>query len=106
MSGTPYNYVLGPIAALVVVGLLVLLLRWAFARGGSLVERSPRVGDPDQYGLLRSVAAVRDRTAAEPLRVRLEQAGIPVTIAPTARGLRVMVFAEDEQAARALLDPP
>lgn len=103
MSGNPYGYLFGPIVAFIVVGLMVLLLRWAFSRGGSLVERRPRVGDPDQYGLLVPIAAPGDPASATMLADRLEKAGLRATIAPTGQGLRVMVFAEDEKRARALL---
>ena len=36
-----YSYVYGPIMALVAIGILVLVLRWAFGRGSSVVERPP-----------------------------------------------------------------
>jgi hypothetical protein len=52
-----YSYAYGPVVAFLAIGVLVLMLRWAFARGGSVVERPSRPGDPDEYGLLDAVAA-------------------------------------------------
>jgi hypothetical protein len=44
--------------ALVMVGILVLLLRWAFGgRSRSLVERRARRGTEDEYGLLVAIAS-------------------------------------------------
>ena len=39
------------------LGIMVLILRWAFARGGSVVERAPKSGNPDEYGMLVPIAS-------------------------------------------------
>jgi hypothetical protein len=98
------SYLLSPLIAFGVVGLLVLLLRWAFGgRSQSLVERRPRVGRSDEYGLLVSIASPGTYVEGELLRRRLEDAGVRATLATTSEGPRLMVFAEDERAARRLL---
>jgi hypothetical protein len=106
MAGTiagALSYAFAPLVAFLVVGLLALVLRWAFRRGGSLVPPPAQPGRPDEYGLLVSIAAPQDATAAEAAMERLELAGVRVTLATTSSGPRLMVFADDEARARRLL---
>ena len=98
-----YSFAFGPMLALAVVGVLTLLLRWAFSSGKSLVERRPKVGDPGEYGLLVPVADPPTFVEAEILRRRLVDAGLRATLAPTTHGPRVLVFPEDVKAARLVL---
>lgn len=99
-------YVTEPLVALFVVGLLMLLLRWTFKRGHSLVASPPRAGGEQDYGLLVPVAAPPTFVEAELLRSRLVDHGVRATLAPTTDGPRVLVFAEEERAARAVLRGP
>lgn len=98
-----YSYAFGPVVALGMLGLLVLLLRWTFRRGTSLV--TPR-GRQDQYGVLRPVAAPPDFVRGEILRRRLTDAGIRANLASTLDGPRLLVFPEDEARARQVLAGP
>jgi len=98
-----FSYLFGPLSAFLVVGLLVLLLRWAFSSGRSVVARRPRSGLPTDYGLLVSVATPPTYVEGELLRRTLEQRGVRATLAQTLEGPRVMVFPDDEDRARALL---
>jgi hypothetical protein len=83
---------------------LMLLLRWAYGgRRRSLVERRPRSGAPDDYGLLVSVAEPKTFVEGELLRRRLEEAGLRANLVTTDQGPAVMVFPQDEKTARALL---
>ncbi|HET8615897.1 MAG TPA: hypothetical protein VFL94_10255 [Actinomycetales bacterium] len=100
------GYVTEPLLALLVVGVLVLLLRWTFRRGGSLVATSGRRGSEHDYGLLVPVARPATFIEAELLRARLSDHGVRATLAPTTDGPRVLVFAEQERAARAVLKGP
>jgi hypothetical protein len=88
-----------------VVGVLVLLLRWAYSGSGrsSLVERRPRMGHSNEYGLLVAISAPGTYIEAEVMRRRLEDAGIRAALITTADGPRVMVFPENEIVARQLL---
>jgi hypothetical protein len=99
-----YSFLFGPLLALVAVGVIILLLRWAFSSGHSLVERRPARGTEREYGLLVTVAAPKTFVEAEVLRRTLEDAGVRATLAPTVQGPRVMVFPEDASVARALLN--
>jgi hypothetical protein len=92
------------IVSVLVVGVLALLLRWAF--GGpsrSLVARLPTRGAEDEYGLLVSVASPGTFIEGEVSRRRLEAAGIKASLVTTVQGPRLMVFRDDEAAARRLL---
>ena len=87
-----------------VVGALAVLLRWAYGgRSRSLVERRAVAGAADQYGLLISIASPGTFIEGELSRARLEAAGIKASLVSTAEGPRLMVFRDDEPAARRLL---
>lgn len=100
------SFVAGPLVGFVVIGFLILVLRWAFGRGGSLIPGPARRGPPTDYGLLVEVAAPRTADDADRAARRLTAAGIQATIAPTTAGPRVMVWPRDEARARALLGSP
>lgn len=97
------SYAFGPLLAFGVLGVIVLLLRWAFGHGSSLVERRPQAAGPQEYGLLVPVAAPSTFIEAEVLRRHLEEAGLRATLAPTTEGPRVMVFPADLKNARLVL---
>jgi len=99
-----YHYAIGPTIALVVVAVLVLLLRWTFSHGRSVVERRPERGSSEEYGLLEVVSAPATFVEAEVQRRTLVDAGIRATLAPTTEGPRVMVFPDQAGLARQLLD--
>jgi hypothetical protein len=101
-----YSVFISPLLALVAIGVLILLLRWAFSPGHSLVERRPRQGTEHEYGLLVTIASPTTFVEAEVIRRTLESAGLRATLAPTVQGPRVMVFPEDAAAARAVLNLP
>lgn len=96
-----YSYAFGPLVVGALLALLVLLMRWAFSGGSSVVRRSERrVGEPTDYGLLEAVAAPRTETEAEALRTALVGAHVHATVARTTQGLRVMVWPRDAEEAR------
>ncbi|RLK61419.1 hypothetical protein [Actinokineospora cianjurensis] len=85
----PAPYLL--LVALVVIGLLGLVLRWAF-----------HTPDPHHdYGLLRQVATAPTRTAAKAVEDQLRHAGVKSTTATTPDGdaYRILVFPADERTA-------
>lgn len=85
------------------VGILALILKWAFARGKSVVERTPRIGNEDEYGALVVVASPNNHIEGEILRLKLVDAKIKATLTQTKDGPRVFVFPSDEKIARAIL---
>jgi hypothetical protein len=92
------------ITSVVVVGVLAVLLRWAYGgKRRSLVAPRPRQGPPDDYGLMVSVASPGTFIEGELSRQRLVAAGIKAQLVTTTEGPRLMVLPEDEQPARQLL---
>ncbi|MGN6087747.1 MAG: hypothetical protein ACTHNT_00495 [Actinomycetales bacterium] len=103
MIAGQFAFLLGPFVALLVVGALSLVLRWAFSRGHSVVARPGRPGAEGEYGLLVSIASPGTYIEGEMARRRLEDAGVKATLAETVHGPRLMVFPQDEGRARELL---
>lgn len=104
------HFIIGPLLALLVVGLLGGLLRWTYGTHKQHVTPYSEIsvaGDGD-LGLLREVAVVADTQTADVLRRRLAADGIRATVRPTedGAGRRILVFAEDESDARVVLAKP
>ncbi|MFM7350667.1 MAG: hypothetical protein ACKO1P_00220 [Actinomycetota bacterium] len=91
------------LAGFAVMLVLIGLLKWAFARGNSVVARPLRVGNDEEYGLLRVVARPGNHIEGEMLRQKLAANGIKATLTQTKRGPRVMVFEKEVKAAEAIL---
>lgn len=85
------------------VGILSLILRWAFKRGKSVVERTPRIGGENDYGALVVIASPNNHIEGELLRLKLASSEIRATLTQTKDGPRLFVFARDEKIARAVL---
>jgi hypothetical protein len=107
------QYTAGPIAAVVVVCLLAMLLRWVFGRRRPRSARYrsrptlPPDAGPAAYGLLRPVALLPGRAEGDSLRAVLSAAGIRSTLSAGPDGqVEVLVFAADADRARSLLPPP
>ena len=83
---------------------LIPLLKWAFARGKSVVERPIRIGDEDEYGLLVPVAEPSNHIEGEMLKRLLIESGIRANLVQTIQGPRLMVQRDESSAARAILD--
>jgi hypothetical protein len=98
-----FSFVFGPVMAFALVGLFVVLLRWAFRRGSSVVAAPPRPGAPQEYGLLVPLVSPPTYIEGEMLRRTLEDAGVRATLAETLDGPRVMVWPDDLDRARQLL---
>lgn len=98
-----YSYLFGPLVALVVMVIVVLLLKWAFGRGQSLVADEPTPGSTDEYGLMVPVAGADDYIRAEMQRRMLIDHGIKVNLVRTTDGPRLMVWRKDRDKALDLL---
>ncbi|MFM8751673.1 MAG: hypothetical protein ACKOEB_00540 [Actinomycetota bacterium] len=90
-------------AGFFVLGILIILLRWAFSRGKSVVERPHKVGNDDEYGLLEVVASPSNYIEGEMLKRKLMEHGIKATLTQTKQGPRIMVFPNEVKAAQAIL---
>jgi hypothetical protein len=71
-------------AGFFVLGILILLLRWTFSRGQSLVEKPRRIGNVDEYGLLEVVASPTNFIEGEMIKRKLLEHGIKATLTSTA----------------------
>jgi hypothetical protein len=89
--------------ALLVLGVLALLLRWAYGGGRSVVARRARPGHADEYGLMVAVASPGTFIEGEVARQRLQDAGIRASLVTTSDGPRLMVLEPDETKARQVL---
>ena len=98
-----YSFLFGPLVALVIMAVIVLLLRWAFSGGGSLVARDPRAGGSDEYGLMVPVAGAEDYVRAEMQRRLLADSGVRVNLVRTTDGPRLMVWEADRDRALEVL---
>ena len=98
-----FSYAFGPLVAVGLIGLFVVILRWAYSRGSSVVAAAPTPGSADEYGLLVPVATPGTYIEGELLRRGLEDAGIRATLTTTLDGPRVMVWPQDEDRAKELL---
>jgi hypothetical protein len=85
------------------LGIMVLILRWAFARGGSVVERPAKTGNPDEYGMLVPIASPTNYIEGEVMRRSLIDAGLRASLAQTNEGPRIMVWPKDVESARKIL---
>lgn len=91
------HYAVGPVAAVVVIVVLIMFIRWAFAPArGTKPSSAP-------LGLLRPVATTGTRESALALRAILSDAGIRSTIsARDSSHVDVLVFVDDIPRARPL----
>jgi hypothetical protein len=101
-----YSYVFGPLLAFGGLGLLILLLRWAFRRGVSVVAAPGKRGAPDEYGMLVPVASPATYIEGEIMRRHLESDGIRSNLAHTVDGPRVLVWPADVDRAKVALSQP
>lgn len=99
----PYTQILAPLVGFAVVGLFIVLLKWTFRRGQSVVTLDGRPGHEDDYGLLVPVSRPISFIEAELHRRRLLDSGIRASVANTLDGPRVLVLPRDEERARRLL---
>ena len=98
-AGSDLHYLVGPVIAFTVLGLLALFMRWAFGTGYGRRPPAPPADD----GLLTLVATLSRRESALALRAVLSDAGIRSTVrCPAPHRADVLVFPEDADRARSL----
>ena len=104
LGGVNNNLYLISLSGFLVVGLLALLLRWAYSNNNSLIERDKKIGSEDDYGLLKVVTSPKNHIEGEMLRQKLLSVGIKATLSQTNTGPKILVFEEDLKIARATLN--
>ena len=86
------------------MGMLAVILRWAYSNNNSLIERDKKIGSEDEYGLLKVAASPKNHIEGEMLRQKLLSVGIKATLSQTNTGPKILVFEEDLKIARATLN--
>lgn len=104
LGGVNNNLYLISLSGFLVVGLLALLLRWAYSNNNSLIEKDKKIGSEDEYGLLKVVTSPKNHIEGEMLRQKLLSVGIKATLSQTKTGPKILVFEEDLKIARATLN--
>ena len=90
--------------ALLMLGIVLLALRWTFGTGRD--QPAPYLPDPDDPtgdGLLTEVSLVPTEAAAQVLRSRLADAGIRSTVGRSGAAYRLLVFPADLPDARVVV---
>ena len=103
LGGIDNNLYLISLSGFFIVGLLALILRWAYSSNNSLVERDKKIGSDDQYGLLKVAASPKNHIEGEMLRQKLLSVGIKATLSQTNTGPKILVFEKDLKIAKATL---
>ena len=87
-----------------VVGVMALILKWAFSKNKSVVERAKKIGNEDEYGLLKVAASPKNHIEGEMLRQKLLSVGIKASLSQTKTGPKILVFEKDLKIAKATLN--
>ena len=96
------EFLVAPLLAVLVVGLLALVLRWAFGNGGG-VRATPKPGSPGDHGLLMPMLTVRDPQRAAQLVATLRAQGVRASLSgPPGRQLLLVWPTEVNRAAELL----
>jgi hypothetical protein len=103
LGGINNNLYLISLSGFFIVGLLALILRWAYSSNNSLVERDKKIGSDDQYGLLKVAASPKNHIEGEMLRQKLLSVGIKATLSQTNTGPKILVFEKDLKISKATL---
>ena len=104
LGGVNNNLYLISLSGFLVVGILAVILRWAYSSNNSLIERGKKIGSDDQYGLLKVAASPKNYIEGEMLRQKLLSVGIKATLSQTNTGPKILVFEKDLKIAKATLD--
>lgn len=105
-----YHYMIGPLSALLALGVVVLICRWTFStkhRDDRTARRLAAARARGDYGLLVPVASSAEAAEAVALRDRLRDAGVRCTLAEGSQpgSWAVLVFRADAGRARELVGP-
>lgn len=102
-----YHFMIGPTAALLALGLIVLICRWVFStsdRDDRTARRLAAARARGDYGLLVPIASAPTPAEAGQLRTRLRDAGLRATVAAGEPDCwAVLVFRADADRARTLV---
>ena len=69
-----------------------------------MIEREKRMGNEDEYGLLRVAHSPKNHIEGEMLRQKLLSVGIKANLSQTKNGPKILVFEKDLKIAKATLN--
>ena len=104
LGGVNNNLYLISLSGFLVVGILAIILRWAYSSSNSLIEKDKKIGSDDQYGLLKVAASPKNHIEGEMLRQKLLSVGIKASLSQTNTGPKILVFEKDLKIAKTTLD--
>lgn len=104
LGGIDNGLFLKSFAGFIVIIFFILILRWAFSNGKSLIAKPGRAGAANEYGLLIPIASPSNFIEGEMLRQKLLAVGIRANLTQTVEGIKIMVFERDARTARAVFD--
>lgn len=103
LGGINNSLFLVSLSGFLVVAVMIVILKWAFSGNKSLIEREKKIGNDDEYGLLRVAHSPKNHIEGEMLRQKLLSVGIKATLSQTKTGPKILVFEKDLKIAKATL---
>ena len=103
LGGINNSLFLISLSGFLVVAVMIVILKWAFSGNKSVIEREKRMGNEDEYGLLRVAHSPKNHIEGEMLRQKLLSVGIKATLSQTKNGPKILVFEKDLKIAKATL---
>lgn len=103
LGGINNQLFLTSLMGFLVMAIFIIILRWAFSTGKSLISKPVNIGTKSDYGLLVEVAQPKNMVIAEMMRQHLLANGLKANLTQTANGVSLMVFSKDLKIAQNLL---
>ena len=103
LGGINNSLFLISLSGFLVVAVMIVILKWAFSGNKSVIEREKRIGNENEYGLLRVAHSPKNHIEGEMLRQKLLSVGIKATLSQTKNGPKILVFEKDLKIANATL---
>ena len=103
LGGINNSLFLISLSGFLVVAVMIVILKWAFSGNKSVIEREKRIGNENEYGLLRVAHSPKNHIEGEMLRQKLLSVGIKATLSQTKNGPKILVFEKDLKIAKATL---
>ena len=104
LGGINNSLFLVSLSGFLVVAVMIVILKWAFSGNKSVIEREKRIGNEDEYGLLRIAHSPKNHIEGEMLRQKLLSVSIKATLSQTKNGPKILVFEKDLKIAKATLN--
>ncbi len=104
LGGINNSLFLVSLSGFLVIAVMIVILKWAFSNNKSVIEREKRMGNEDEYGLLRVAHSPKNHIEGEMLRQKLLSVGIKATLSQTKNGPKILVFEKDLKIAKATLN--